>query len=78
MKISTNVETIQQVREAIDIDLFYNLTIREYEITMQGDYNNNLLVNLRKAGFEGFTIDEGGFTNCRRMFEDVIVKITLS
>jgi hypothetical protein len=45
---------------------------------MQGEYNNYLVVSLKKAGFDGWTIDDSGFTNCSRMFGDAIVKITLS
>jgi hypothetical protein len=78
MKISNNVSTIQEVMEAIDIDRFYNLAIRTHEITMQGQYDNSLVMNLRKAGFQGFTIDNYGFANCDRLFGDVIVKITLT
>jgi hypothetical protein len=78
MKVSTNVDIIQQVRDSINIDLFYNLTIWRNHISMQGQYEANLVVTLRKAGFEGFTIDEGGFTTCARMYGDTKVEIVLA
>jgi hypothetical protein len=58
----------------IDFDSFYTMSISNYNISLQGHYNSDLVAKLIKRGCN-FQINSGGYTQCTI---GKIIEITLT
>ena len=63
--ITNNLRRVNKLAEILDLEKFYSISFTEYEISLQGFYDNRIVRELQAKKFKA-TVSENGYTQLKR------------
>jgi len=63
--ITNNLRRVNKLAEILDLEKFYSISFTEYEISLQGFYDNRIVRELQANKFKA-KVSEMGYTQLKR------------